>query len=159
MRPLACGTQNLSMPSLIEGQEALAVHAHALLVSISLHKPLGIKKQPHVPVVASPEKNGSMCASRTSTASRTFKPEPPSCWNEYCMSEMVMGMPSDASWSCAERTCERRSEGDRTPSRSGSEPNWTARVTNLALGFECSVAKSESRRCFHCEPPSKPNCA
>lgn len=39
MRPLAWGTQNLSIPFLIEGQEALAVRAHALLVSIYSNNP------------------------------------------------------------------------------------------------------------------------
>lgn len=51
-----------------------------------------------------------------------------------------------ASWACGS-----------TLSKSGSEPNCTTRVTNFALGFECSALRSVSRRVSQMSEPSKPN--
>ena len=75
------------------------------------------------------------------------------------MSETVTGILRLARLSCAALTWDASCEAGRTPSRSGSEPNWTARVTNLALGLEWRVEKSASRRLSHLLSPSKPNCA
>lgn len=78
-------------------------------------------------------------------------------WYEYAISLTVTGICRLDKLAFAARTCAFRAEGSRTPSNSGSEPNCSTRVTNLALGFKCSVARRVSRRPFHLSSPLKPN--
>ncbi|CAK5268869.1 unnamed protein product, partial [Mycena citricolor] len=72
---------------------------------------------------------------------------------EVALAQNLRSQPSNASG----RTGKGR-KSVHTPSYSGSLPNCSARVTNLALGFECKVLNSAVRRVFHWFPPSNPNC-
>ena len=69
----------------------------------------------------------------------------------------MIGISKPDRLSLAPRTCSASWPGDSTSSNRGSEPNWTARVTNLAFGFERSVLNRLSRRFCHSFDPSKPN--
>jgi hypothetical protein len=83
--------------------------------------------------------------------------DPPDFENPKTISLTVTGIPNGLSVFFAAVTCAASSDGVRTPSKSGSEPNWTTDVINLALGFDLRRAKRVSRRVFHWLPPVKPN--
>ena len=108
------------------------------------------------PVEASCAKKGNMWMSIKSMASRTFW-APPYFWYPYAISLTVTGMLRPERLDLAEVTCWASWFGVNTESKSGSEPNWTPRVMNLAFGFWCKAEKSVSRRPFHRSSPSKPN--
>lgn len=78
-------------------------------------------------------------------------------WYPYAMSLTVTGMCRLDKLLCACLTWVARSLALIALSYRGSDPNWTARVTNFALELECRAARSISRRVSHLLSLSKPN--